>query len=213
MSSSTDAVRIYGYAGSINVRKVLWACDEIEIAFVREDWGGPHRSPATPEVRATFPTGLVPVLEDGDVTVWESNTIVRYLAASRGRTDLLPEAPHARARVEQWMDWQASDFNNAWRYAFQALVRRNPAYTDARAIEASLEQLDRAVGIVDTQLARTEAYIASSAFTVADLAIGLAIHRWHALPCAKSEHPAVLRYYERLCDRPAFARWGRDGGP
>jgi len=217
MSSSTDvvapAVRIYGYAASINVRKVLWVCDELGVAFVREDWGGPFRATADPAFLAKNPFGLVPVLADGDLTIRESNTIVRYLASSRGRSDLLPEEPRARARVEQWMDWQASDFNNTWRYAFQALVRRNPEYQDARAIDTSLRQFTKAIDVVDAELQRTDSYIAAATFTVADIAIGLAVHRWYSLPFAKPTHDALLRYYDRLSSRPGFARYGRDGGP
>jgi len=109
------------------------------------------------------------VIDDDGVVVWESNTIVRYLAASRGRTDLLPTQPAARAHVEQWMDWQGSDFNNSWRVAFQGLVRKNPAFQDRAALEVSMTQLNAMVGIVDAQLARTGAYVAGDTFTVAIL--------------------------------------------
>jgi glutathione S-transferase len=104
-------VRVYGYCASINVRKVLWACAELGIEVVREDWGGSGRSTSAPVFRALNPAGLVPVIDDGGVIVWESNAIIRYLAASRDRIDLLPADPAARARVEMWMDWQGSDFN------------------------------------------------------------------------------------------------------
>jgi hypothetical protein len=102
-------------------------CEELGLPFEREDRGGGTRPSTGPELRALNPVGLVPVIDDDGVRVWESNVIVRYLAASRGRIDLLPEQPAARARVEQWMDWQASDLNNTWRVAFQGLVRGNPA--------------------------------------------------------------------------------------
>lgn len=201
--SSSEPVRIYGHATSINVRKVLWACAEIGIDFVREDCAGPA-------LIAKNPFGLVPVLEDGAVTIRESNTIVRYLAASRGRVDLLPAQPSARARVEQWMDWQVSDFNNTWRYAFQALVRHNPAYRDQHAIATSLAQLTHAVGIVDREV---QTFITGDAFTVADIAIGLSVHRWYSVPGEKPAYEALRAYYERLSMRPGFARYGRDGGP
>ena len=201
--SSSEPVRVYGYAASINVRKVLWACEEIGIDYLREDCAGPA-------LRAKNPFGLVPVLEDGDVTIRESNTIVRYLAASRGRVDLLPATPAARARVEQWMDWQASDFNNTWRYAFQALVRQNPAYRDEHAIATSLVQLTHAAGIVDREVTT---FIAGDTFTVADISIGLSVHRWYSVPGDKPAYAALRAYYERLCARPGFARYGRDGGP
>ena len=206
-------LKIYGYAQSINVRKVLWACEELGLAFERVDWGGAFRSTSEAEFRALNPVGMVPVIDDDGTVVWESNVIVRYLATSRGRTDLLPGEPAARARVEQWMDWQASDFNNSWRAAHQGLVRKNPAFQDAAAIQASMTLFSSLVGIVDAQLGRTEAYIAGPLFTLADIVIGLSLHRWRSIPAPRPEYRHVNRYYDSLLQRKGFARHGRDGGP
>jgi glutathione S-transferase len=156
---------------------------------------------------------MVPVLDDGGVVVWESNVIVRYLASSRARGDLLPSEPAQRAQVEQWMDWQASDFNNSWRVVFQALVRRNPAFQDKAAIDASAELFNRMVGIIDAQLGRTGSYITGDHFTVADIAIGLSLHRWRSVPMPRPQYVHVERYLERLLQRSGFVRYGRDGGP
>jgi glutathione S-transferase len=205
-------LRILGHAGSINVRKVLWLCEELGLAFSREDWGGAFRPTSDPEFRAMNPVGMIPVIDDGGVVVWESNVILRYLAQSRGRADLLPTDPAGRARVEAWMDWQASDFNNAWRVAFQGLVRKNPDFQDPLAIERSTEAFSRMVAIVDGRLARSGGHIAGPEFTVADIPIGLSIHRWRSTPFAKPDLAHVARYYDRLCARPGFARYGRDGG-
>jgi len=206
-------LKIYGYVQSINVRKVLWACEELSLPFEREDWGGGFRSTSEPQFRALNPVGMVPVIDDDGTVVWESNVVVRYLAMSRRRTDLLPSEPGARARIEQWMDWQASDFNNSWRISFQALVRRNPAYQDRAAIDASVELFNRMVGIIDGELGRTGAYIAGATFTVADIAIGLSLHRWLSVPMARPSYINVERYLARLLERPGFVRYGRDGGP
>lgn len=206
-------LRIHGYAGSINVRKVLWTCSELDLAFEREDWAGPFRPTSDPAFLALNPVGMVPVIEDGGAVIWESNTIIRYLAASRGRSDLLPAEPRARARVEMWMDWQASDFNNSWRIAFQGLVRKHPAHQDPRAIELSMATFSRMVAVVDAELARSGGYICGSAFSLADVPIGLAIHRWRSIPADRPRLGHVDRYYERLCERAGFARYGRDGGP
>jgi glutathione S-transferase len=206
-------LRIYGYAQSINVRKVLWACDEIGLPFERVDWGGRFASTAEPTFRAMNPVGMVPVIDDDGVLVWESNVIVRYLAASRARTDLLPADVAARAHVEQWMDWQASDFNNSWRVVFQALVRMNPEFQNVEAVEKSAAQLSGMVGIVDGVLGRTGAYIAGSQFTVADIVIGLSLHRWQSIPRDWPRYANVERYLELLTKRQGFQRYGRDGGP
>jgi len=206
-------LEIYGHAGSINVRKVLWVCEELALSFDREDWGGAYRPTSDPQFKALNSAGMIPVIIDDGVVIWESNTIVRYLAASRGRTDLLPIQPAERAHVEQWMDWQGSDFNNSWRVAFQGLVRKNPAFQDRDAIEASLTQWHAMVALIDAQLGRTGAYITGDTFTVADVAIGLSLRRWHSIPLDRPRLPNVERYYELLLTRSGFQRYGRDGGP
>ena len=204
-------LRIHGHAGSINVRKILWACVELDLAFERIDWGGAFRPVADPEFRALNPVGMIPVIEDGDTIVWESNAILRYLAASRGRTDLLPADPAARAKIEMWMDWQGSDFNNSWRYAFMGLVRGSPDHQDTAEIERSMARFNAMVAILDGQLA-TRKHIARDDFTLADIPIGLSIHRWRAIPLPRPDLRHVAAYYDRLCDRPGFACYGRDGG-
>ena len=206
-------LKVYGYAASINVRKVLWACEELSLAYEREDWGGAFRSTSEPAFRALNPVGMVPVIDDGGTIVWESNTIVRYLATSRGRTDLLLSDPALRARVEQWMDWQASDFNNSWRPVLQGLVRKNPAFQDPAVIEASAKLFSSMVGIVDEELAKTGAYITGQQFTLADIVIGLSLHRWRSIPMTRPDYRHVARYYDLLLERKGFVRYGRDAGP
>jgi glutathione S-transferase len=148
-------LRILGKASSINVRKVLWTCREIGLPFRREDWGTGFASTHTAEFLAMNPNGLVPVIEDEAGILWESNTICRYFAARHGRTDLLPASPRGRALVETWMDWQATDLNSAWRYAFLALVRRDPGFADQAQIEASTRSWNAMIGILEGQLAAT----------------------------------------------------------
>ncbi|HYC06149.1 MAG TPA: glutathione S-transferase [Azospirillaceae bacterium] len=196
--------RLLGKRSSINVRKVLWTALEVGARLVQEDWGSGFRSTAEPEFLALNPHAMVPVLVDGDVVLWESNAICRYLAASHGRADLLPGAPAERARVEMWMDWQASDFNNAWRYAFSALVRHSPDHQDPALLAAGIAQWNRTIDTVAGQLARTGAYIAGDGFTLADVVIGLSVNRWLKTPFEKPVPPEIARYLERLSERPAF---------
>ncbi len=206
-------LEVHGRTSSINVRKVLWTCDELGLAYAREDWGIGFRSPQAPEFLARNPNGLVPVIVDEGFVLWESNTICRYLAARHGRADLLPADAQARARVEQWMDWQAGELNNAWRYAFMALVRQSPAHRDAAAIEASRDSWNRHMQILDTQLAHTGAYVAGPAFTLADIVLGLSVHRWLMTPIVRPELPAVASYVRRLSQRPAFMPHASKGTP
>ncbi len=195
-------LRILGKASSINVRKVLWTCEEIGIAYTRADDG--------PEL-ARNPNGLVPVIVDGDFVLWESNSIIRYLANKWAAHALLPREPQPRAEVDRWIDWQATELNNSWRYAFSAIVRRNPAFNDAGEIEASKKAWTRMLAILDAQLARTGAYVAGGHFTLADIPIGLSVNRWFMTPLERPAFAAVAAYYERLSGRPAFLKHGRNG--
>jgi glutathione S-transferase len=204
-------LKIFGYRASINVRKVLWMCEELGLDFVQEDWAGGFRSTATPDFRKLNPAGLVPVIDDDGFVLWESNVILRYLAASRARRDLLPEEPRARATIEKWMDWQASDFNNSWRAAFQGLVRKNPQFRDAD-IARSVDDFCELVSRVSAEISRNGGYICGDEFTLADIPIGLSIHRWRALPANKPDDPVADAYYTRLCERPGFRTFGQNGG-
>jgi glutathione S-transferase len=205
-------LKVHGYAGSINVRKVLWTCMELGLSFERIDWGGGTRPVADPEFLKLNPVGMIPVLEDAGQLFWESNSIVRYLAAREGRDDLLPADPAKRAQVERWMDWQVSDFNNTWRYVFQATVRKNPNFQEEKQIASSWNAFCSAIQVLDRELARTGAYIAGPAFTCADIVIGLSIHRWTSIPLERPHLQEIERYYDRLCEREGFRVYGRDGG-
>lgn len=209
---------VLGKSASINVRKVLWACAELGLEAGRDydhdpNWGGDGRSTRQADFLALNPHGLVPVLRDGDTVLWESNAIVRYLIACHGRTDLLPADPAGRARVEMWMDWQAGDFNSAWRYAFMALVRQNPAYTIQTEIDRSIRDWTAQAAVLERQLDQTGAYVTGPAFTAADIVIGLSVNRWFMTPLDRPDLPAVAAYYDRLTERPGFRRFGRNGEP
>jgi glutathione S-transferase len=206
-------IKLLGRSSSINVRKVLWLCAELDLPLEQEHWGAGFRDPREPSFLALNPNALVPVLVDGDVVLWESNTICRYLAASRSRPDLLPEGAAARAHVEQWMDWQVAELNRAWSYAFMARVRQSPAHADPGAIDASAAAWNRHMAILDAQLARTGAYACGATFTLADIVLGLSTHRWFATPIERPTLPAVAAYYERLSEREGFRLHGRNGVP
>lgn len=197
-------IKLLGKPTSINVRKVMWTLAEIGQPYEREDWGDGFRATNVPEFLALNPNAMVPVLVDGDFVLWESNSICRYLAGKAGRTDLLPIDPQARARVEQWMDWQATDLNSSWRYAFMALVREHAAFTDPAQIAASAAVWSRNVGILDRHLAANGPYAAGAQFSLADIVLGLSLNRWLKTPIERPGNPAIERYLELLRERPAF---------
>lgn len=206
-------LNILGKSSSINVRKVLWLCTELDLPFQQEEWGSGSLSVETPEFRALNPNAMVPVIRDGDFVLWESNAICRYLAAKHQRHDLLPLEPALRAIVEQWMDWQATELNNSWRYAFMALVRKSPAHTDPNAIAAGITAWNRHMAILEAQLSRTGAYVTGKTFTLADVVLGLSANRWFMAPIPRPALPAINAYYERLSERPGYRLHGRNGIP
>ncbi|MCE4537202.1 glutathione S-transferase [Pelomonas sp. P7] len=205
------ALRLLGRLTSINVRKAMWTAALLGLDIEREDWGAGFRSPQEPGYLAMNPNGLIPVLVDGDFTLWESNSICRYLAARCGDTALLPTELRARARVEQWMDWQAGELNNSWRVAFMALVRGQPAAPEA--IAAGVAGWNRHMALLDGQLARTGAHVCGEAFTLADVVLGLSAQRWLNAPIERIELPAVQAWMQRLSQRPGFADYVGNGMP
>lgn len=206
-------MRVLGKASSINVRKVLWTCQEIGVCYQREDWGSGFRPTETAEFLRINPNGLVPVIEDEEGFLWESNTICRYLASKHERADLLPSIPRERAGVEQWMDWQATDLNSSWRYAFLALVRNHPLFQDQQQIVTSIGDWNIRMGVLERQLNKTSAFAAGSTFTLADVVLGLSVNRWLMTPMMRPVYPAIAAYHERLCERPAFMEHGSNGIP
>ncbi|WP_310389950.1 glutathione S-transferase [Roseateles sp.] len=209
-------MKILGKASSINVRKVLWTCAELSLDFEREDWGSGFQATDGTEFLALNPNAMVPVLIDGDFVLWESNSICRYLAAREQRFDLLPAQPRERAVVEQWMDWQAGEFNNSWRYAFLSLVRQSPAHQDPALLAAGVAGWHRHVEILARRLTQTGAFVAGANFSLADVVMGLSAQRWLMAPLdarGRPELPAITDYCERLAKRPGFLQHGRNGMP
>ena len=137
-------LQLLGKITSINVRKVLWTCAELQLPFEQEDWGSGFRSTDTADFLALNPNAMVPVIKDGDFVLWESNSIIRYLASRYGGAQLYPADPQARARIDQWIDWQASELNRSWSYAFLALVRKSPDSSGCRSDQGIVRQLGEA---------------------------------------------------------------------
>lgn len=200
-------MRVLGRITSINVRKVLWALDELGLAYDREDWGLPIRDPKVPEFLTLNPNGQVPVLVDSDFSMWESNAILVYLAERYGMGVLIPDDIQTRAIALQWLGWQVSDLNPAWMYAVLALQRKAPGYDNAERIAESLTRWTARMDILEAELAKGRPFIAGDSFSIADIAMGLSIHRWFCLPAEKKAMPATEDYYSRLMAREAGARW------
>jgi len=206
-------LQVLGKPTSINVRKVLWTCVELGLRPELQPFGAGFQPTDTPAFLALNPNAMVPVIRDGEFVLWESNAICRYLASAQRRDDLLPSVPRERALVEQWMDWQAGELNNAWRYAFMARVRRSPAHADPESIAASIANWNRHMAMLDAQLHQTGAFVTGTCFTLADVVLGLSLNRWSMTPMARPALPALAAYHERLLERPGYRLHGANGIP
>lgn len=204
-------LKVYGRANSINVRRVLWMLDEIGVKYEREDWGRGFRPTDDPVFRKINPVGVVPVIDDGDFRLRESNAIVRYLAEKHGRADLYPKELQTRARVESWMDWSSTDFANGMRPVFHGLVVKNPAY--ASQVQAGAKEWAGQMQVLEDHLASGGPYVMGKSFTVGDIPVGLVVNRWFAIPFEKPPFKAVSAYYDRLAERPGYRAHGRNGLP
>lgn len=207
-------LRILGRANSFNVRKVLWVCDEIGIAYQREDFGRGFSPTNTPEFLKLNPVGQVPtVIEDGFV-MRESNAIVRYLAASRGAKNLYPDDLRVRQRIEQWMDWVAYDVTHSLRGAFLGGQLQEPPWNNEWFVGQGRKDLTHQMRLLDEHLASQGPYLLGKDFTLADLPVGLVVNRWFSVVgFDKPSYPALAAYYELLTERPAFRAHGRNGLP
>jgi glutathione S-transferase len=206
-------LKIYGRANSINVRKVLWICDEIGLPFEREDWGRGYRSTDDPAFLRLNPFAVVPVIDDDGFLLRESNTITRYLATKHGRDDLYPRDTKARADVETWMDWAATDLALGIRPVFMGLHVKVPAYSDPKIIEAGIAEWTRQMRALDAHLSAGGPFVAGKAFTLGDIPVGLGVNRWFTVPFDKPELKGVAAYYEALSERPSYRKHGRNGSP
>ena len=194
---------LWGRTNSINVMKVLWACTELNLAYQRIDAGLHHGVVDTEAYGEMNPNRRVPTLRDGDCVLWESNTIVRYLAARERRHDLLPDDPRGRADAERWMDWATSTLAAPMTTIFWQLIRTPADRRDAVAIERSQAETARCFGLLDRELSR-RSHLSGDALTVADMAVAPFVHRWLALPIEHPTLPALDAYYRQMMMRPAF---------
>jgi glutathione S-transferase len=198
-------MKLWGRLSSINVQKAVWALEELDLAYRRIDAGGAFGINDTPDYRRMNPNGLVPTFEEDAFVLWESNVIVRYLAAKYGAGTLWPEDPRHRAEADRWMDWQATAFTPALRDGFWQLIRTPEDKQDRAVIERSLEASERHAAILDAHLAG-HAYVAGEAFTMGDIAAGAIAHRWLNMPIAREPRPHMQRWYGELMRRPSAQR-------
>jgi glutathione S-transferase len=201
-------ITIWGRANSVNVQKVLWCLRELDLAYQRIDAGMAFGRNGEPDYLAMNPNGRVPTLVDGDFVLWESNSIMRYLAcAYRPGSTLYPQAPKLRAGVDRWLDWTLSTVQPVDRPVFWALVRTPVAQRDMVAIQSDVDAEAAVWRIVDARLA-TRPFIEGDDFTLADIALGAYARRWLGVEgVTKPQLSHLARWFAQLSSRPGFAQF------
>jgi glutathione S-transferase len=198
-------LKIWGRTNSVNVKKALWAAEELGLKYERIEAGMQHGVVNTPEYRKMNPMGLVPTIDDDGFVLWESHSIVRYLAAKHGAGTLWPTDPCTRAIANQWMDF-AFSFQAAMRAVFWGLIRTPPEKRNPAEIEEGRKKSAQLAGILDGALAGKQ-YVAGDAFTMGDIPIGCEVQRWMRVPVERPRHANLEAWFGRLCARPAYNKY------
>ena len=196
-------LKIWGRTSSVNVQKVMWTVAELGLAHERVDAGLHYGGINEPWYRAMNPNGRVPVLDDDGFVLYESNAIVRYLAAKHGAGSMWQDNLAVRADGDRWMDWATSTVAPPLTPLFWGLIRTAPDKRNPEAIEVERLKTEEVMKILDARLA-DRPYVAGDTFTIGDIPLGCFAYRWYALPIEHGEHPHLRRWYERLQARPAF---------
>ena len=197
-------LKIWGRVNSVNVKKVLWAAEELSLKYERIDAGREFGVVNTPQYKKMNPNALVPTIDDGFV-LWESHAIVRYLAAKHGTGTLWPVDLKQRADSDRWMDW-AFTFQASLRAVFWNLVRTPPEKRDMKAIEAGAKRSAELLGAVLEPALAGKDYLTGKNFTMGDIPVGCEVQRWMRVPIERPRLPRVEAWFERLRARPAFLR-------
>ncbi|MFN3776180.1 glutathione S-transferase family protein [Sphingomonas parapaucimobilis] len=191
---------IWGRINSHNVKKVVWLAEEMALAYDRRDVGGPFGMDEA--YRTLNPNALIPTIEDDGFVLWESNSILRYLAASHGGEAFYPADAQRRASVERWMDWGFS-WADAIRPIFFQLVRTEADKRDAALIERSVARAADLSAILDDVLGRQE-WLSGDAFGIGDIPVAAYANTWFQLPVERPSRPNFERWYAALQDRAPF---------
>ncbi|MDP6604194.1 MAG: glutathione S-transferase family protein [Rhodospirillales bacterium] len=209
-------IKVYGRTTSINVQKVMWCCAEVDLEVERIDVGGEFGGTRDPAFVAKNPNATVPVLQDGGPTVWESNSIVHYLAEAYGRAPFFPADARRRALASQWMDWSLGVLNPVMRPVYVGMVQspeqqrervplRRPFEIHPAAVKGAFRIANELWGRLDAHLADRR-YVTGADFVFGDLAPGAWYHRWTKVPGDKPPHPNLAAWYARLRERPGYLR-------
>ena len=196
-------LRIYGRKSSSNVQLAMWAIGELGLEHERLDYGFGHAPLTTPEFLAMNPMAGIPVLQDGDLTLFEGAAILRYLGAAYGDDAFWPRDPARRAPLDVWAEWGKGTFAPTLGQIFAYEVRTLPEDRDPEDLRKATVLLTRLARILDERLGDGP-WLAGDTFTFADIGVAHVLHRYHTFDWDRPGAPNLTAYYDRLQQRPAF---------
>ena len=199
-----SSLKIWGRISSINVKKVVWTAQELGLNFDRHEAGGVHGVVKTPAYVALNPNSQIPVMEDDDYVLWESNVITRYLCAKHSPGNLYPSDLQQLFNAERWMEWQQTMINPASRNGFWHLIRLPADQRDPALIAQSNAAVEPLMAMLDAHLA-SRSFMVGERFTMADIPLGCEVQRWFGLPQTRERRPNIERWFATLLARPAAA--------
>lgn len=195
---------LWGRASSVNVQKVLWGLHELGLPYRQEIAGGKYGRTETPEFAALNPNRRVPVLTEGDLALWESHAILRYVAEDpQATTRLIPGDRHARARMGQWLEYTTGTLQPPFIALFWQFVRLPRDKRDPATVAGHRENLDRALGVLDSAL-QAHPWLAGESFSLADIAAGSLMHRITDLDLVPDGLTGLNRWLDTIRARPGY---------
>ncbi len=196
-------IKIWGRRDSSNVQKVLWCCAELGLSYERIDLGGRFGGNQENSYLRLNPNGLVPTIEDGGFVLWESNSIIRYLAEKYGRERLVPVTAEGRANANRWMDWQLTTISSSMVPLFWGLIRTPEEKRNRDMIEQALKKATKTWEILNKHLA-TSSFVAGEKFSIGDIPLGVWVYRWFNLPIERRTMEHLNTWYGRLLESVAY---------
>jgi glutathione S-transferase len=198
-------ITLWGRRNSMNVQKVVWALEELDLAYERHNAAGSYGGTDTASFKAMNPMGLVPVLRDGDISMFESNAIVRYLAARYGEGSLRPREPGALAKAEQWMDWAQLNIGPPMVALFFQSVRTAPESRNKLVSQQATEQLHKLLPIADAALASSP-FLAGERLSFGDVPLGVMVWRLSCFEWQRPALPHIERWHAALKSRSPYRK-------
>ena len=198
-------MKLYARRSSSNSQKVLWFLGEIGLDYEFVDTGGDAGGLDDPSYRKLNPNGKVPTWVDQNGSVWESQTILKYLAAEYSPSVWWPEVPFARSQIDRWLDWSQSKFDRAFMSLFWAYWRTPEEHREEETIVSMLKECKSSILILNEHLS-PHSFLAGEGLSLADIPAGSIMYRYVNLDVTDELPGAVNRWYEKITHREAYQK-------